>query len=78
MTYPVSGELVVDEHDRPIGEIEHIRDGVWQARLYGPSWPAFTEHHTRKEALDAITQAYWRMKDIDHAHQAGWHQEDHR
>jgi hypothetical protein len=71
MAFLVSGECVVDEHDKPIGEIECIRDGVsdrakpdrWQARLYGPSWPAFTEHDTREEALDAISQAYWRIND---------------
>lgn len=65
MTYLVFGECVVDEHDKAVGEIEHVRDGVWQARLYGPSWPAFTEHRTREEARDAISQAYWRMKDND-------------
>lgn len=59
MPHLVTGECVVDERDHAVGEIEHIRDGVWQARLYGPNWPAFTEHHTREAALDAISQAYF-------------------
>lgn len=67
MPHLVTGECVVDERDRAVGEIERIRDGVWQARPYGPSWPAFTEHHTQEEALDAVTQAYWRMKDMEQA-----------